>query len=144
MQHIGPLSGIKQPTCPQDPATLLIQCNWTPGYTLTTQTSWTSGIYLAVLTNAQSYHNNIIFVVRDDSRVAALLYQQPVNTYQAYNSWGGSSLYSSPRGYKVSFDRPYQDDGTGDFLILGENNFVHWLEMSGYDVTYFRLPSTLT
>src|SRR5438034_4570922 len=31
-----------------------------------------------------------------------------VNTYQAYNSWGGRSLYSSPRAYKVSFDRPYQ------------------------------------
>src|SRR6266700_2247335 len=136
MQHVGPRNGVPQPACPKDPATLLIQCNWSPAYTLTTQTSWTSGIYLAVLTNAQSFYNNIIFVVRDDSRVAALLYQQPVNTYQAYNSWGGASLYSSPRAYKVSFDRPYQDDGTGDFLFLGENNFVRWMEMSGYDVSY--------
>src|SRR6266568_2354397 len=144
MQHIGPLSGIQQPACPVDATTGLIQCNWTPAYTLATQTFWTSGIYLAVLTNAQSYHNNIVFVVRDDSRVASLLYQQPVNTYQAYNSWGGRSLYSSPRAYKVSFDRPYQDDGTGDFLFLGENNFVRWMEKSGYDVTYSTTVDTHT
>ncbi|PYT52609.1 MAG: hypothetical protein DMG43_11235, partial [Acidobacteria bacterium] len=144
MQHIGPLSGIQQPACPVDATTGLIQCNWTPAYTLATQTLWTSGIYLAVLTNAQSYHNNIVFVVRDDSRVASLLYQQPVNTYQAYNSWGGRSLYSSPRAYKVSFDRPYQDDGTGDFLFLGENNFVRWMEKSGYDVTYSTTVDTHT
>src|SRR5438034_2695192 len=67
-----------------------------------------------------------------------------VNTYQAYNSWGGRSLYSSPRAYKVSFDRPYQDDGTGDFLFLGENNFVRWMEKSGYDVTYSTTVDTHT
>ncbi len=142
MQHIGPLNGVQQPACPKDPTTLLIQCNWSPAYTLATQTSWTSGIYLAVLTNSQSYYNYIIFVVRDDSRVAALLYQQPVNTYQAYNDWGGVSLYTSPRAYKVSFDRPYGEDGSGAFLQLGEINFVRWLEMSGYDVTYSTTVDT--
>jgi hypothetical protein len=33
------------------------------------------------------------FVVRDDTRVADFLYQQPVTTYAAYNSWGSKSLY---------------------------------------------------
>ena len=77
----------------------MIECNWTPVYTLATQTSWTSGIYLALLTNAQGYQNYIMFVVRDDSRVAPLLYQQPVTTYQAYNNYPfdnrtGKSLYA--------------------------------------------------
>src|SRR5947207_11040009 len=75
MQHIDSLSGVQQPACPTDPTTGMIECQWTPGFTLTTQTSWTSGIYLALLTNAQNYLNYIIFVVRDDSRTAALLYQ---------------------------------------------------------------------
>src|SRR5207249_8802867 len=87
MQHVGPLSGATQPTCPTNATTGLIECHWARAYTLNTQTCWTSGIYLALLTNAQGYRNYIEFAVRDDSRVAALLYQQPVMTYQAYNDY---------------------------------------------------------
>jgi N,N-dimethylformamidase beta subunit-like, C-terminal len=155
MQHIGPLSGTTQPTCPTDATTGMIACNWAAGYTLATQTSWTSGIYLAKLTNAQGYANYITFVVRDDPRVAALLYQEPVNTYQAYNDYPndgstGKSLYSfnsygpltvtgGPQAAKVSFDRPYADDGSGasgQSFLTWEINFVRWMEKSGYDVTY--------
>src|SRR6267378_4116955 len=49
LQHIGPLSGFQQPTCPRDATTGVIQCNWSPSYSLATQMSWTSGVYLAVL-----------------------------------------------------------------------------------------------
>src|SRR5438477_1934490 len=59
MQHIGPLNGTQQPTCPTDPTTGMIECNWAPAHTLATQTSWTSGIYLALLTNAEMYQNYI-------------------------------------------------------------------------------------
>src|SRR5438876_10303746 len=73
VQHIGPLNGTLQPACPTDATTGMIECQWASAYTLATQSSWTSGIYLALLTNAQAYQNYIVFVVRDDSRVAALL-----------------------------------------------------------------------
>src|SRR5437773_1472528 len=156
MQHIGPLSGVQQPTCPTDGTTGMIECQWAPAYTLATQTSWTSGIYLALMINAQGYQNYIVFVVRDDSRVAALLYQQPVTTYQAYNDYPfdnttGKSLYSfnsygattvsgGPNAVKVSFDRPYMSDGTGiawgQSFFSWEFAFVRWMEKSGYDVTY--------
>ncbi len=83
-----------------------------------------------------------------------------VNTYRAYNNWGGKSLYgwNSPTGaaVKVSFDRPYEMGnllisapavGTGEFLITVqpadqgppggyEYPFVRFLEHEGYDVTY--------
>jgi hypothetical protein len=65
----------------------MIEFHWTEAYTLSTETSWTSGIYLALLTNAQNYQNYIIFVVRDDSRVADLLYQVPLTAWQAYNNY---------------------------------------------------------
>src|SRR5437867_3350063 len=156
MQHIGPLSGVQQPTCPTDATTGMIECQWTQGHTLATQTAWTSGIYLALLTNAQMYRNYIVFVVRDDSRVAALLYQQPVTTYQAYNnypydsktgkslygfnSYGATTVTGGKNAAKVSFDRPYLGDGTGaDFgqsFRAWEIYFVRWMEKSGYDVTY--------
>src|SRR5438105_4215106 len=156
VQHIGPLNGTLQPACPTDATTGMIECQWASAYTLATRTSWTSGIYFAVLTNAQQYQNYIVFVVRDDSRVAALLYQQPVTTYQAYNdypfdnatgkslyafnSYGATTVTGSTNAAKVSFDRPYSDDGTGiawgQSVFVWEINFVRWLERSGYDVTY--------
>src|SRR5436190_9890995 len=36
MQHIGPLNGLTQPTCPRDATTGTIECNWAPTYTLQT------------------------------------------------------------------------------------------------------------
>jgi uncharacterized membrane protein len=156
MQHIGPLAGVQQPTCPTDAITGMIECHWAPAYTLATQTSWTSGVYLALLTNSQAIKNYIVFVVRDDSRVAALLYQQPVTTYQAYNdypfdnttgkslyafnSYGATTVSGGPNAVKVSFDRPYLSDGSGidwsQSFLSWENSFVRWMEKSGYDVTY--------
>jgi hypothetical protein len=156
MQHVGPLAGVHQATCPTDATTGLIECHWTPSYTLTTQVSWTSGIYVALLTNSQSFQNYIIFTVRDDGRVAPLLYQQQVTTYEAYNdypydnttgkslypfnSYGAKTIGGGASAVKVSFDRPYNFDGTG--TAWGQSFFnwefplIRWLEKSGYDVTY--------
>jgi hypothetical protein len=127
------------------------------------QEDWVSGIYLVKLTastsGAQAY---IIFVVRDDTRTSDFLFQSSVTTYQAYNNWGGKSLYdfNSVRGraYKVSFNRPYAissnpaaayGNGAGDFVTNNavpptdgssasgwEYSMVRWLEQEGYDVTY--------
>jgi hypothetical protein len=151
MQHVSPLVGVQQPGCPTDATTGMIACNWTPSYTLATQASWTSGIYLALLTNEQGYQNYITFVVRDDSRAAGLLYQQPVTTYQAYNnypndgqtgkslyeynSYGATTVTGTTRAAKVSFDRPYATNGSAHFFYW-EINYVRWLEQSGYDVSY--------
>jgi hypothetical protein len=149
--HIGALGGTQQPACPTDSTTGLIACNWARSYTLQTQSTWTTGVYQAVLTNAAHYQNAIVFVVRDDSRVAQLLYQLPVNTYQAYNnypdngktgkslytynSYGANTVTGGPSAAKVSFDRPYNGPGYGQFLAW-DVNLVRWLEKSGYDVSY--------
>jgi hypothetical protein len=88
--------------------------------------------------------SHIIFVVRDDARPAPFLFQSSVTTYQAYNPWGGKSLYdfnsTGGRALKVSFNRPYVDEfGSGQFMAFWagwENNMVRFLEREGYDVTY--------
>jgi hypothetical protein len=156
LQHIGPLNGIKQNKCAPQPTTGLIECGWAASYTLNVPTTWTSGVYLLVLTNAANLKNYVSFVVRDDSRVAPLVYQQPVTTYQAYNDYPydeatGKSLYSfnsygantaggMKAAVKVSFDRPYNGDGDANVWggnVLGvELAFIRWLEKTGYDVTY--------
>ena len=40
MQHIGPLNGVKQPNCPTDATTGVIECHWSQAFTLATQNSW--------------------------------------------------------------------------------------------------------
>jgi len=151
LEHIGPLDASQQPPCPMDQTTGLLACAWAPTVTLQVPRAWTTGVYLAVLTNEQRYQNYVPFVVRDDSHVGGLLYKQPVNTYQAYNNYPdeqtiGKSLYDynsygwltvggTKGAVKVSFDRPYAHDGSGDFFKW-EFNLLRWLERLGYDVSY--------
>lgn len=158
---------VKQPLPQVDQVTGSIECNWKDPYVLkipynsADPTQWASGFYLAKLTTSKSGKQSyIIFVVRDDSRTSDVLFQSSVTTYQAYNNWGGMSLYRwNSRGkqaYKVSFNRPYALSpnlkaaygvGAGEFLTNfqpkrrtssagWEYNMVRWLEREGYDVTY--------
>ena len=147
MQQVGPLVGVTQPPCPQDAQSGLTECRWSSSYTLAVPSDWTTGIYLVVLDNEQNYQNRLTFVVRDDSRVADFVYQQPVTTYQAYNnypnnaatgkslynfnSYGATTISGARNAVKVSFDRP-----GGEQFENWEVYLVHWLERMQYDVSY--------
>jgi hypothetical protein len=80
--------------------------------------------------------------VRDDTSRAALAVMNAVTTWQAYNRWGGRSLYVGPdgrletRSRVVSFDRPYYGNGAGEFLG-NEYPLVRLVERLGLDVTYW-------
>jgi regulation of enolase protein 1 (concanavalin A-like superfamily) len=144
-------TGRVQPACQED-ALGTIECPWIDPYTLTIpntsdRTNWMSGIYFVKLTESvtgkQSY---ITFTVRDDTRAADLIFVQAVTTYQAYNVWGGKSLYGtiadrddhSNAAHRVSFNRPYYGEGTdGTGQAKGhETEMATWLEKEGYDVSY--------
>ena len=165
-QVLGPvtLTGIRQPIPTPDPSTGLLECAWTNPYSVTIPAAnvWPSGVFLVKLTGTTSGKQSyIIFVVRDDQRASRYLFQTAVTTYQAYNNWGGKSLYSfnstgQLQGYKVSFNRPYAlgaqsqsmwGVGAGHFLTNAqpadwtpaegwEYNMVRFLEREGYDVAY--------
>ena len=135
-----------------DPLTGLVECNWINPCTITTSsptdpTEWPSATLLVKLTGSSGKQSYIVFAIRDDSRASAILFLCATNTYQAYNNWGGKSLYEfnsiGPRASKVSYNRPYainpygtQLDGAGDFLRRWEYNMVRFLEHEGYDVAY--------
>jgi hypothetical protein len=92
-----------------------VGCGWPRAYTLDVPAHWPSGFYAATLTNADGEGTTLHFVVR--ARVpgssAKILLAIPVTTFQAYNEWGGNSLYGTPaheRSRRVSFNRP---GGTG-------------------------------
>ena len=102
-----------------------------------------SGIYFArlVRTDGTSGASHVFFVVRNDASHSNLLFQTSDTTWQAYNTYGGNSLYvGSPAGraYKVSYNRPFTTRGTGaeDFVFNAEYPMVRFLEANGYDVSY--------
>ena len=85
--------------------------------------------------------SQIIFVVRNDSIASDIVYQTSDTTWEAYNTYGGNSLYvGNPvgRAYKVSYNRPFDNaNGTAhDFYFDAEFAMVRFLESNGYDVTY--------
>jgi hypothetical protein len=134
------LPGQNQPVPTPQADTGLIVANWATSYLLQTDASWVSGFYLAKLTSDVGEESYIDFVVRDDSQQADVVYQIAFNTYQAYNNWGGKSLYdyqsTGARAAKVSFDRPYADWSGAGMFFDGDYNMIRFLESQGYNLTY--------
>ncbi len=133
-----------------DPATGKVSCNnWKATYTIPGSSFPASGVYLAKLTASTGDETQVVFTVRDDSRQPSseLLYVLPIDTYQAYNTFGGKSLYygteggntasGTDRAVKVSFDRPFAQAGAHLNWFTGPDfDLLAWLEKQGYDVAY--------
>jgi hypothetical protein len=140
--QVNGLVGTFYPHPAPDSQTGMVALNWPVGYTLQTQPSWVSGVYMVALSPAgdPSQIRYIPFIVRNDSRQADIIYHLPISTYQAYNAWGGRSLYEfnsgGVRAFKVSFDRPYDVGGGAGQYFQGDYFMVRWLERQGYDVKY--------
>ena len=136
-----------QPACLNDPTTGLNDCgNWAESASWAVPASAVSGIYIARLVREDTLGaSHMIFIVRDDDRHAPILVQTSDTTWQAYNRYGGNSLYtggpaSNPsRAYKVSYNRPFSNRGPTpeDWVFNAEYPMVRWLEANGYDVSYF-------
>ncbi|MGK2958802.1 MAG: N,N-dimethylformamidase beta subunit family domain-containing protein [Acidimicrobiales bacterium] len=148
-----------QPTCNSDVATGLVDCgNWDVSASWNIPADAVSGIYFAKLVREDptAGNNHIAFVVRNDTSKSDLLFQTSDTTWQAYNEFGGNSLYKasnnqnnqvgktrSPqntdgRAYKVSYNRPFTVRSTSpqDWVFNAEYPMVRWLEEHGYDVSY--------
>lgn len=144
------LRGVARACPPPAPLTGLVECAWPSSLSLPIPTDWTTGVYVAKLKTSEGHQSHIPFIVRDDRSHPRLLFQVAVTTWQAYNDWGGKSLYSGePQATVVSFDRPYrQANGAGD-LFRWEYQMIRFLEREGYDISYItnldvhRSPSRL-
>ena len=135
-----------QPNCLTNAATGLVDCgNWAVSASWLVPADAVSGIYFALLTRVDTGgQSHIFFIVRESdtaSHHSDVVFQTSDTTWQAYNQYGGNSLYvGSPAGraYKVSYNRPFTTRGTGpeDFVFNAEYPMVRWLESNGYDVSY--------
>lgn len=107
-------------------------CRWPASYQLNVPKGWPSGLYFAAI-GAGPNACTVPFVVsvKKASKQARVMVLIPVNTVQAYNAYGGKSLYdfnssNALRGAKVSFDRPFTEP-FNNFFDVWSQYFVRWL-----------------
>lgn len=141
------LPQIQPNNCLTQPLSGLIDCgNWSVSGSWTVPATATSGIYFAKLVRTDTGgSSHIMFIVRNDASTSDIVFQTSDTTWQAYNTYGGNSLYQGTpgtnpaRAYKVSYNRPFNtrgNDGGQDWVFNAEYPMIRWLESNGYDVTY--------
>ena len=157
---LTPTNTTAQPACPTAASTGMTDCgNWSVSRSWTVPSTAVSGVYIALLTrNDTGGQSQIPFVVRDDSSHSDLVVQTSDETWQAYNTYGGNSLYTcttvcppgNPKAYqgalKVSYNRPLSsgDAGPSSLFSGAEYNMIRFLEASGYDASYISGVDTST
>jgi hypothetical protein len=124
----------------------MIATNWQPGASFRVQPDWTPGAYRIRLTNSNGFQVIIPLIIRDDASTSEYLLVNGFNTYQAYEAWGGTSLYINtlPPATSASvdrpavvatFDRPYANGSDGRYG-LQDYGFASWAEEMGLEVSY--------
>jgi len=135
------LPGRRQPPPTLTAGTDMVATRWRRSLIIAVGPDWVPGDYLLKLVAATG-QRYVPLTLRDDRSRAALVVQNAVTTWQAYNLWGGRDLYVGPdgsletRSRVVSFDRPYYASGAGEFLG-NEYPLVRLVERLGLDVTYW-------
>ena len=151
MDNLGTLPGTIQPAAMYNSATGMVDCdNWSESASWDIPGSAVSGMYIARIERTGGGSNHIVFIVRNDARHSDLYLQLPDANWQAYNAYGGASLYDGNTTYeqghavKVSYNRPifpynvlFNTDGRGaNWYMNAEYPMIRWLERNGYDITY--------
>jgi hypothetical protein len=106
-------------------------CGWPVELKIPVGAEWRSGYYSVILkTEGSNTSGEASFVVRSarPGKDTSILLQLTTNTDNAYNSWGGYTLYNGPGGpddpaRRVSFDRPFAgfaEDGRYLFDLSGD------------------------
>jgi hypothetical protein len=102
---------------------------WSPVWDIATD-GWETGYYTVDFIDDADGHRDLdvaFIVVTNPDKSGDVLIELSTNTYQAYNAWGGASLYDTAftfdRAQMVSFNRP-----TLPGFLIYEYYFVFWLE----------------
>ena len=124
-------------------------CHWPESVRVPVGAEWKSGYYEIVFRaadgggkwthrGARTATSSSFFIVRqaNPGTTSKILLQLCTNTYNAYNNWGGFSIYaynsvSNNQGHRASFERP----GSPQFSRW-ELPFVIWAEKNGYALEF--------
>jgi N,N-dimethylformamidase beta subunit-like, C-terminal len=126
-------------------ATNTVTTDWDPVLHVPTD-DWPAGAYLLKLDAESGGQRYVPVTVRSADCTGKVVLKACVQTWQAYNTWGGYDLYKGPNGgydsrsLVVSLDRPYDLNGADMFLTY-ERNIVKLAEHmtilpGGLDLAY--------
>ena len=124
-------------------------CHWPESLRLPIPAAWRSGYYqvrFRVRDNGGTFlhrgprtaEGSCFFVLRptEPGKDSRILLQLSTHTYNAYNNWGGFSLYAyngrgGNQGHRVSYERPPAPQ-----FANWEQPFVEWAERNGIALDY--------
>lgn len=136
----GRVAGAKQDRPRVLVATRTVVAGWERSLDVRTD-GWPEGAYLLRLEASSGHQRYVPLVVRSVSAIGRTVLMHAPATWQAYNKWGGYSLYEgkdgtySNRSHAVSFDRPYDADGAEKFMVY-ERALVVLAERLGIPLAY--------
>ncbi|WP_210502616.1 N,N-dimethylformamidase beta subunit family domain-containing protein [Nocardioides xinjiangensis] len=121
-------------------ATRTVVAPWKRDLTVDTS-GWEPGFYVFRLRTDTGWETQVPYVVTSPSAAGTVALVAPVTTWQAYNQWGGYSLYAGAdgdtRSHAVSFDRPYNGaTGANDYRTAALP-IVVGAEATGAPLSYF-------
>ncbi len=101
---------------------------------------WSPGLYVFKLVASSGWQAHVPYVVSSPTSVGRTALVFPVTTWQAYNDWGGYSLYEGAgadrRSWAVSFDRPYPAPGAIE-MLFGAMPVAVAAERAGVPLAFF-------
>jgi hypothetical protein len=125
-------------------------CRWPAAVSIPVPADWRSGYYLVTFRvrdngggpffhrGPRTAEGSCFFVLRParDAKPRPILLQLSTHTYNAYNNWGGFSLYAyngrgGNQGHRVSWQRPPLPQ-----FANWEQPFVEWAESNGIELDY--------
>jgi hypothetical protein len=121
-------------------STNTVHTDWDPVIEVPTD-DWPAGAYLLRLDADSGAQRYVPVTVRSASTAGTIVLKNCVQTWQAYNMWGGYDLYKDAAGtyanrsLVVSLDRPYDVNGA-DYFLTYERNVIKLAEHMGLDLTY--------
>lgn len=137
------MAGPQAACAPAEPGP--VECPWSRTLRIGTDSGWPSGVYVVQVSNRAGQTTIYPFVLTEE-RVPDFYVVVPQFTWQAYNTFGGSSLYRPqdlsrrPTVSRVSFERPYDAYGGGGHAFEGgrthELAAASFMQQSGFDVAY--------
>ncbi|WP_328913074.1 MULTISPECIES: N,N-dimethylformamidase beta subunit family domain-containing protein [unclassified Streptomyces] len=120
--------------------TRTVRAGWDRSLEVRTE-GWPEGAYLLRLDADSGHQRYVPMVVRSAAAHGRTLLMHAPATWQAYNQWGGYSLYQgrdgrySVRSLSVGFDRPYDRNGAEKFMVY-ERAAVVLAERLGIPLAY--------
>jgi hypothetical protein len=119
-----------------------VEARWEPSLTIPTH-DWPEGSYLLRMDSEAGPQRFVPVTVRSAKTAGKTVIKNAVETWQAYNMWGGYDLYNGPggitdygnRSLAVSLDRPYDRQGAYMFLYH-ERKLIELAERLGLPLAY--------